>query len=100
MLYLDQNGNEQWRKHVEGESRQREERLSDLKLNRDGSIILAGTSATELGKENWKIVKLGDKQVNQLIEKQDIKIYPNPVSDYAYVEIGLISKKRIFCCMI
>ncbi|PWN59468.1 T9SS type A sorting domain-containing protein [Chryseobacterium viscerum] len=88
MLYLDQNGNEQWRKHITGESRKKEERLSDLKLNRDGSIILAGTSAEELGKENWKIVKLGDKQVDQLIEKYDIKIYPNPVSDYAYVEIG------------
>ncbi|WET50671.1 T9SS type A sorting domain-containing protein [Chryseobacterium indologenes] len=88
MLYLDGNGNEQWRKHVAGESRQKEERLSDLKLNRDGSIILAGTSAKELGKENWKIVKLGDKQVGDLIEKYDIKIYPNPVSDYAYVEIG------------
>jgi len=88
MLYLDQNGNEQWRKHVKGESRKREERLSDIKLNRDGSIVLAGTSAEELGKENWKIVKLGDKQIDQLIEKQDIKIYPNPVSDYAYVEIG------------
>ncbi|RLJ31183.1 putative secreted protein (Por secretion system target) [Chryseobacterium sp. 7] len=88
MLYLDHNGNEQWRKHVGGESRKKEERLSDLKLNRDGSIILAGTSAEELGKENWKIVKLGDKQVDQLIEKYDIKIYPNPVSDYAYVEIG------------
>ncbi|WP_241331548.1 T9SS type A sorting domain-containing protein, partial [Chryseobacterium arthrosphaerae] len=93
MLYLDQNGNEQWQKHVAGESRQREERLSDLKLNRDGSIILAGTSAQELGKENWKIVKLGDKQVSQLIEKQDIKIYPNPVSDYAYVEIGFDFKE-------
>ncbi|WP_326983924.1 T9SS type A sorting domain-containing protein [Chryseobacterium sp. MYb264] len=88
MLYLDSNGNEQWRKHVKGESRKREERLSDIKLNRDGSIILAGTSAEELGKENWKIVKLGDKQIDQLIEKQNIKIYPNPVSDYAYVEIG------------
>ncbi|WP_294287204.1 T9SS type A sorting domain-containing protein, partial [uncultured Chryseobacterium sp.] len=91
MLYLDQNGNEQWRKHVKGESSKREERLSDIKLNRDGSIILAGTSAEELGKENWKIVKLGDKQIDQLIEKQDIKIYPNPVSDYAYVEIGFPS---------
>ncbi|NMR34689.1 T9SS type A sorting domain-containing protein [Chryseobacterium aquaticum] len=89
MLYLDQNGNEQWRKHVKGESRQREERLSDIRLNRDGSIILAGTSAEELGKENWKIVKLGDKQLDQLIEKSDIKIYPNPVSDYCYVEIGM-----------
>ncbi|RXM49798.1 MULTISPECIES: T9SS type A sorting domain-containing protein, partial [unclassified Chryseobacterium] len=88
MLYLDGNGNEQWRKHVVGESRQKEERLSDVKLNKDGSIVLAGTSAKELGKENWKIVKLGDKQVNDLIEKYDIKIYPNPVSDYAYVEIG------------
>jgi hypothetical protein len=88
MLYLDQNGNEQWRKHVEGQSHKKEERLSDIKLNRDGSIILAGTSAEELGKENWKIVKLGDQQIDQLIEKQDIKIYPNPVSDYAYVEIG------------
>jgi hypothetical protein len=93
MLYLDQNGNEQWRKHVKGESRKREERLSDIKLNRDGSIILAGTSAEELGKENWKIIKLGDKQIDQLIEKQDIKIYPNPVSDYAYVEIGFDFKE-------
>lgn len=88
MLYLDQNGNEQWRKHVKGESRKKEERLSDIKLNRDGSIVLAGTSAEELGKENWKIVKIGDKQVDQLIEKQDIKIYPNPVTDYVYVELG------------
>ncbi|EJL67948.1 T9SS type A sorting domain-containing protein, partial [Chryseobacterium populi] len=80
-----------WRKHVKGESRKREERLSDIRLNRDGSIILAGTSAEELGKENWKIVKLGDKQIDQLIEKQDIKIYPNPVTDYAYVEIGFTS---------
>jgi hypothetical protein len=93
MLYVDENGNEQWRKHVKGESRKREERLSDIKLNRDGSIILAGTSAEELGKENWKIVKLGDQQVDQLIEKQDIKIYPNPVSDYAYVEIGFDFKE-------
>ncbi|MEJ5102832.1 T9SS type A sorting domain-containing protein [Chryseobacterium sp. MYb328] len=93
MIYLDGNGNEQWRKHVSGESRQKEERLSDLRLNRDGSIILAGTSAKELGKENWKIVKLGDKQVNDLIEKYDIKIYPNPVSDYAYIEIGFDFKE-------
>lgn len=93
VLYLNQEGNEQWRKHVKGESRKREERLSDLNLNRDGSIILAGTSAEELGKENWKIVKLGDSQIDKLIEKQDIKIYPNPVSDYAYVEIGFDFKE-------
>ncbi|MBB4807002.1 hypothetical protein HNP38_002298 [Chryseobacterium defluvii] len=88
MLYLNQNGEEQWRKHVKGETRKKEERLSDIKLNRDGSIILAGTSAEELGKENWKIVKLGDSQVDQLIEKQEIRVYPNPVQDYTYVEIG------------
>lgn len=93
ILYLDQNGNEQWRKHISGENRQREERLSDLKLNRDGSIVLAGTSASELGKENWKIVKLGDQQISQLIEKYDIKVYPNPVSDYAYIEIGFDFKE-------
>ncbi|MDQ8143423.1 T9SS type A sorting domain-containing protein [Chryseobacterium sp. CFS15] len=93
MLYIDNNGNEQWRKHVKGESRKKEERLSDLKMNKDGSIVLAGTSAEELGKENWKIVKLGDQQIDQLIEKQNIKIYPNPVSDYAYVEIGFDFKE-------
>ncbi len=87
-MYLDSNGNEQWRKHVSGESRQKEERLASVAIGKDGSIVLAGTSAKELGKENWKIVKLGDKQVDQLIPKYDIKIYPNPVSDYAYVEIG------------
>ena len=88
MLYVDENGKEQWRKHVKGKDKKREERLSDIKLNRDGSIILAGTSAEELGKENWKIVKLGDSQIDELIEKQDIRVYPNPVSDYTYVEIG------------
>ncbi|MGH1518674.1 T9SS type A sorting domain-containing protein [Chryseobacterium sp. JK1] len=93
MLYLDESGNEKWRKYITGESRKKEERLADLKLNRDGSIILAGTSAEELGKENWKIVKLGDKQVDKLIEKNDIKIYPNPASDYAYVEIGFDFKE-------
>lgn len=93
LLYLNSEGNEQWRKHVNGESRKKEERLSDIKLNIDGSILLAGTSAEELGKENWKIVKLGDKQLDQLIEKLDIKIYPNPVSDYCYVEIGFDFKE-------
>ncbi|MCX8524339.1 T9SS type A sorting domain-containing protein [Chryseobacterium formosus] len=93
MLYIDNNGNEQWRKHIKGESRKKEERLSDLKMNKDGSIVLAGTSAEELGRENWKIVKLGDSQIDQLIEKQDIKIYPNPVSDYCYVEVGFDFKE-------
>ena len=93
MIYIDNDGKEQWRKYVKGESKKKEERLSDLKMNKDGSIVLAGTSAEELGKENWKIVKLGDQQIDQLIEKQNIKIYPNPVSDYAYVEIGLDFKE-------
>lgn len=88
MLYLDSKGDEVWRKHIEGKSRQKEERLVDAKLQNDGTYILAGTSAPELGKENWKIVKLGDKLLEDLIEKQDIRIYPNPVEDYCYVEIG------------
>lgn len=88
MVYLDQQGTEIWRKHIKGESHQKEERLSDLTLNRDGSYILAGTSSPRLGSESWKIIKLGDKQVSDLLPKYDIKVYPNPVSDYTYVEIG------------
>lgn len=93
MLYIDNKGEEVWRKHVEGKEKKQGERLVDAKLNRDGSYILAGTSAEELGKENWKIVKLGDKQLEQLIEKQDMRIYPNPVDDYCYVELGVDFKE-------
>lgn len=93
MLYVDNKGEEVWRKYVEGKEKKQEERLVAATINRDGSYVLAGTSAEELGKENWKIVKLGDKQVEQLIEKQDMRIYPNPVSDYCYVEIGLEFKE-------
>lgn len=89
MLYIDNKGEEVWRKHVEGKEKKQEERLVDAKLNNDGTYILAGTSAEELGKENWKVVKLGDKQLEKLIEKQDMRIYPNPVEDYCYVEIGM-----------
>ncbi len=93
MLYVDNKGEEVWRKYVEGKEKQNEERLVAATINRDGSYILAGTSAEELGKENWKIVKLADKQVEQLIEKQDLKIYPNPVEEYCYVEIGVEFKE-------
>lgn len=93
MLYLDNKGEEVWRKYVEGKEKKQEERLVDAKLDRDGSYVLAGTSAEELGKENWKIVKLGDKQLEQLIEKQEMRIYPNPVTDYCYVEIGIEFKE-------
>ncbi|WP_379967794.1 T9SS type A sorting domain-containing protein [Epilithonimonas sp. UC225_85] len=89
MLYIDRNGKEVWRKYVEGNEKKNEERLVSATLNRDGSYILAGTSAEELGKENWKIVKLEDKQLEDLIENKDIQIYPNPVKDYCYVEIGV-----------
>lgn len=89
MLYIDRNGKEVWRKYVEGRDKKKEERLTSALLNRDGSYILAGTSAEELGKENWKVVKLEDKQIEDLLENKDIQIYPNPVKDYCYVEIGL-----------
>ena len=93
MLYIDNKGEEVWRKYVEGKEKKQEERLVDAQLNNDGTYILAGTSAEELGKENWKVVKLGDKQLEQLIEKQEIRIYPNPVEDYCYVEIGVEFKE-------
>ncbi len=88
MLYIDNKGDEVWRKHIKGKSRQKQERLVDAKLGRDGSYVLAGTSAEELGQENWKILKLGDKDLDDLIEKNELLIYPNPVEDYCYVEIG------------
>lgn len=88
MLYIDGNGEEIWRKHIEGKSRQKQERLVTAQLLGDGTFILAGTSAKELGKENWKIVRLADDQLDDLIVKHDIKIYPNPADDYCYVEIG------------
>jgi len=89
MLYIDINGKEVWRKYVEGKDKNKEERLTSAILNRDGSYILAGTSAEEQGKESWKVVKLEDKQIEDLMENKDIQIYPNPVKDYCYVEIGL-----------
>ncbi len=88
MLYINAEGKEEWRKHVEGTSKKKEERLVSAKLQTDGTFLLAGTSAEELGQENWKILKLGDKDLDNLFQKQDIRIYPNPVDDYAYVEIG------------
>lgn len=89
MLYIDTNGKEEWRKYVAGKDKKQQERLTSAKLQSDGSYLLAGTSADQLGEENWKLVKLGDKQLDDLVENQDIKIYPNPVENYAYVEIGL-----------
>ncbi len=99
MLYLDPEGKEVWRKHVEGKNKQKEERLVEARLQSDGSYLLAGTTAMQLGEEKWKVLKVGDKDLEQLIEKQDIRIYPNPVQDYAYVEIGFDFKEaelRVF----
>ena len=89
MLYIDKNGKEVWRKYVEGKDKKKEERLTSAILNRDGSYILAGTSAEELGSESWKVVKLLDSDVENLMENKDIRIYPNPVKDYCYVELGV-----------
>lgn len=88
MLYIDVNGKEEWRKHVEGTSKKQEERLVSAKLQSDGTFLLAGTSAEELGRENWKILKLGDKDLDDLVENKEIRVYPNPAEDYCYVEIG------------
>lgn len=88
MLYIDQNGKEEWRQHVEGKERKNEERLVSARFQRDGSYLLAGTSADQLGEENWKVVKLGGKSLEDLAENRDLRIYPNPVKNYCYVEIG------------
>lgn len=92
MLQVDNNGTEIWRKYIEGKSQENEERLVAANILSDG-YLLAGTSAKELGKENWKVVKLGDKSIKELNIKPDIKIYPNPVDDYCYVEIGFAFKE-------
>lgn len=88
MLYIDNDGKENWRKYVEGKSKKKEERLVSAELQSDGTFLLAGTSAERLGEENWKVVKLGDQGLDNLIEQQDLKIYPNPVDDYCYVELN------------
>lgn len=88
MLYIDQNRKEIWRKYIAGKEKKKEERLVSAKLQNDGSYLLTGTSADQLGEENWKILKLGDKDLDNLIEKQELRIYPNPVENYCYVEIG------------
>ena len=93
MLYIDDKGNEVWRKHIKGISKKEEERLNDIKLYKDGSIILAGSSTDKLGREGWKIVKLQDSDLQEIVEQLPIKIYPNPVQDYCYVEIGFDFKK-------
>ncbi|WP_281418167.1 hypothetical protein [Kaistella soli] len=38
-------------------------------------------------------MKLGSKELENFIEKQEIRIYHNPVDDYAYVEIELDFKE-------
>ncbi|SDE77876.1 Por secretion system C-terminal sorting domain-containing protein [Epilithonimonas hungarica] len=88
MLYIDKDGKEVWRKYVEGKEKKNEERLTSALLNRDGSFVLAGTSAEEVGKENWKVVKLMDGDIEDLMENKDIRIYPNPVKEYCYVELS------------
>ncbi|MDY3528910.1 T9SS type A sorting domain-containing protein [Riemerella anatipestifer] len=93
MLYLDDKGQEVWHKYISGTSKRSQERLKQALFSTEGAYILAGTSAEELGKENWKIVKLEDTQIKELIEKQDLKVYPNPVGDYCYVDIGLDFKE-------
>lgn len=89
LLNIDSNGEEIWRKHIKGESKKTLERLSSAEFNSDGSYVLAGTSAKEVGNENWKILKIGGEELEKLIEKENLKVYPNPVADYCYVEIGV-----------
>jgi hypothetical protein len=56
-------------------------------LQGDGTYLLAGTSADELGEEHWKILKLGDSDLENMMDNQPLTVYPNPVGDYCYVEL-------------
>ncbi|MDR2205353.1 MAG: T9SS type A sorting domain-containing protein, partial [Flavobacteriaceae bacterium] len=56
-------------------------------LQGDGTYLLAGTSADELGEEHWKILKLGDSDLENMMDNQALAVYPNPVGDYCYVEL-------------
>ncbi|MDR2205160.1 MAG: T9SS type A sorting domain-containing protein [Flavobacteriaceae bacterium] len=87
MLCIDSEGKEMWRKFVEGNEKKREERLVSARLQGDGTYLLAGTSADELGEEHWKILKLGDSDLENMIDNQPLAVYPNPVGDYCYVEL-------------
>ena len=90
MLYVDPNGEEVWRKHIEGESRKKEERLITAQMLGDGTYILAGTSAKELGKENWKIVKLGEQLRKPVLATCDVH-FLNP-EDEIYRRIIMAGK--------
>ncbi len=93
MLYIDSEGQEKWKKHIEGEKKQKRERLVSAKLQSDGTYLLAGTSTKEVGYEHLKIVKLGDKELEKLIQKQEVRIYPNPAQEYTYVDVGFEFKE-------
>ena len=63
----------------------------------DGSLVIAGTSTDEIGKEGWKIVKIGDKYLDDLVDKKNIKIYPNPVKNILHIDTNSkIVKGEIF----
>lgn len=88
MLYVDENGEEVWRKYVEGDSRLKNEKLTKARLLNDGGYLLSGTSSDKLGEEHWKVIKLKDEELEDLVVQHEMRIYPNPVADYCYVEIG------------
>ncbi|WP_050022017.1 hypothetical protein [Chryseobacterium sp. P1-3] len=67
MLYIDKNGKEVWRKYVEGKDKKKEERLTSAILNRDGSYILAGTSAEECHKVNWNFISMNIKYLQEFL---------------------------------
>lgn len=94
MLYIDNEGNEEWRKYTKGNSSKKEEHLVSAKLQNDGTYILAGTSGDMTGDEIWKILKLQDEQLSDLMIKYDIRIYPNPSEEYCFIELGFELEKN------
>ncbi|MDO5655047.1 MAG: T9SS type A sorting domain-containing protein [Flavobacteriaceae bacterium] len=91
VIKIDEEGNEIWRKILGGDGT---DRLQNTIQTRDGGYILAGVSnssadgeknAKNLGRDDFWIVKLMDKDSELKTEVQKLEIYPNPADDFVNI---------------
>ncbi|MGV0831949.1 T9SS type A sorting domain-containing protein [Empedobacter brevis] len=87
LLYLNNEGDEIWRKYIDKKGNSMN-RLVSAKFI-ENAYILAGTTSEEIGFEDWNIVKLTDKEISELEEKDHFRIYPVPSSTYLYVDLNI-----------
>ncbi|RKS01443.1 T9SS type A sorting domain-containing protein [Flavobacterium sp. 102] len=95
-IKLNENGEELWRREVGSDG---QEILSKVIEIRDGSYLMAGTSATPpdakatgnkssgIGSQDFWVVKLKDKQKPKEV-KQLIEAFPNPTMQYTNVIVN------------